>query len=195
MTQDALTLALNDAGPEVRLEAIREVAEDPMVTLSERLSMRWWRRRRRSQSHPAPRRRGARRTGIARRSRHREIARDRSRMRIRARDGARRMRSAWSLWKAHSISPRCPRSSRPSRAATATCAGRRPNSSCASEKNYRDAVSNRLIELAGTGNLNARKMALYCLRDVGGPREELLAVAESCCGDHLSRFSRWRRCH
>ena len=29
-------------------------------------------------------------------------------------------------------------------------------------------------------------MALYCLRDVGGPREELLAVAESCCSEHQS---------
>jgi HEAT repeat protein len=48
------------------------------------------------------------------------------------------------------------------------------------------AVSKRLIELAGHGNLNARKMALYCLRDVGGPHDELLAVAEICCGDHHS---------
>ena len=47
-----------------------------------------------------------------------------------------------------------------------------------------DTVSKRLIELAGHGNLNARKMALYCLRDVGGPHDALLAVAESCCGDH-----------
>ncbi len=44
-------------------------------------------------------------------------------------------------------------------------------------------VSAQLVELAGHGNLNARKMALYCLRDVGGPHDALLAVAESCCGD------------
>ena len=50
----------------------------------------------------------------------------------------------------------------------------------------RDAVSAQLIALAGDGNLNARKMALYCLRDVGGPREELLAVAENACSDHHS---------
>jgi HEAT repeat protein len=35
MTHEALTLALNDAGSEVRLEAIREVAEDPTIALSE----------------------------------------------------------------------------------------------------------------------------------------------------------------
>jgi HEAT repeat protein len=45
----------------------------------------------------------------------------------------------------------------------------------------RDAISDQLISLAREGNLNARKMALYCLRDVGGSREQLLAVAENCC--------------
>lgn len=50
----------------------------------------------------------------------------------------------------------------------------------------RDAVSRQLIALADSVNLNARKMALYCLRDVGGPRDELLAVAENCCRDHQS---------
>jgi HEAT repeat protein len=53
-------------------------------------------------------------------------------------------------------------------------------------KKHRDPVSKQLIELAKDGNLNARKMALYSLRDVGGPREELLAAAESCCDDHQS---------
>ena len=49
----------------------------------------------------------------------------------------------------------------------------------------RDAVSDQLIRIAREGKLNARKMALYCLRDVGGPRQQLLAVAESCCeGPH-----------
>jgi HEAT repeat protein len=50
----------------------------------------------------------------------------------------------------------------------------------------RDAVGDQLIRLARDGNLNARKMALYCLRDVGGPREQLLAVAENCCEGHHS---------
>jgi HEAT repeat protein len=50
----------------------------------------------------------------------------------------------------------------------------------------RTAVGSRLIELARDGNLNARKMALYCLRDIGGPRDELFAAAENCCRDHHS---------
>lgn len=53
-------------------------------------------------------------------------------------------------------------------------------------KQHRETVSHALIGLARDGNLNARKMALYCLRDVGGPHEELLAVAESCAADHSS---------
>lgn len=53
-------------------------------------------------------------------------------------------------------------------------------------KQHRDAVSGAVIQLARGGNLNARKMALYCLRDVGGPREDLLAVAETCSTDHSS---------
>ena len=53
-------------------------------------------------------------------------------------------------------------------------------------KEHREAVSHQLIALASGVDPNARKMALYCLRDVGGPREELLAVAEACCADHHS---------
>jgi HEAT repeat protein len=53
-------------------------------------------------------------------------------------------------------------------------------------KEHREAVSHQLIALARGVDPNARKMALYCLRDVGGPREELLAVAEACCADHHS---------
>jgi HEAT repeat protein len=47
-----------------------------------------------------------------------------------------------------------------------------------------DAVRAQLMTLARDGNLNARKMALYCLRDVppgSGSSHELLAVAEACC--------------
>ena len=50
----------------------------------------------------------------------------------------------------------------------------------------REPVSSQLITLAREGNLNSRKMAIYCLRDVGGPCEELLAAAESCCRDNQS---------
>jgi HEAT repeat protein len=53
-------------------------------------------------------------------------------------------------------------------------------------KENREPVSSQVIALAQEGNLNARKMALYGLRDLGGPREALLAVAESCCREHQS---------
>jgi HEAT repeat protein len=53
-------------------------------------------------------------------------------------------------------------------------------------KAHRDTVSRQLLALANHGNLNARKMALYSLRDVGGARDELLAAAENACGDHQS---------
>jgi len=48
------------------------------------------------------------------------------------------------------------------------------------------AVGNRLLTLSREGNLNARKMALYCLRDIGGNPEELLAAAAACCADNHS---------
>jgi HEAT repeat protein len=50
-------------------------------------------------------------------------------------------------------------------------------------RTHGEAVSAQLIRLARGGNLNARKMALYCLRDVGGAREDLVELAESCCED------------
>ena len=81
---------------------------------------------------------------------------------------------------------RCRSWSRRSRVTTATCDGRPPNWSCASAETNRDAISNQLIAIARDGNLNARKMALYCLRDVGGPIEDLLSVAEHCCGENHS---------
>ena len=53
-------------------------------------------------------------------------------------------------------------------------------------RRHRAPVSSQLIALAHAGDLNSRKMALYCLRDVGGPHDELLAAAESCCRDQQS---------
>jgi HEAT repeat protein len=53
-------------------------------------------------------------------------------------------------------------------------------------KKHRDAISGQLIALARDANLNARKMALYCLRDVGGPIDELISIAEHCCGENHS---------
>ncbi len=46
-----------------------------------------------------------------------------------------------------------------------------------------DPVRIQLMTLARDGNLNARKMALYCLRDIGGNSPDLLAIAEACCSD------------
>lgn len=53
-------------------------------------------------------------------------------------------------------------------------------------KENHNAVGKQLLALAQDGNLNARKMALYCLRDVGGPREDLLNAVETCCAEHHS---------
>jgi HEAT repeat protein len=53
-------------------------------------------------------------------------------------------------------------------------------------KRDRTAVGERLLMLSREGNLNARKMALYCLRDIGGTSEELLGAAEQCCADNHS---------
>lgn len=53
-------------------------------------------------------------------------------------------------------------------------------------RNDPDAVGTGLFALARGGDLNARKMALYCLRDLGARGEEILALAEACCQDHHS---------
>ena len=53
-------------------------------------------------------------------------------------------------------------------------------------KGDRATVGTRLLALSREGNLNARKMALYCLRDIGGNLEELLAAAEQCCVENHS---------
>jgi HEAT repeat protein len=51
-------------------------------------------------------------------------------------------------------------------------------------RDHRETVGNRLLALSREGNLNARKMALYCLRDVGGNPEELLVAAGQCCAEN-----------
>jgi HEAT repeat protein len=53
-------------------------------------------------------------------------------------------------------------------------------------KNDRETIGNQLLALSREGNLNARKMALYCLRDIGGNPQELLAAAEQCCAESHS---------
>ena len=46
-----------------------------------------------------------------------------------------------------------------------------------------DAVTKRMLDLARDGNLNSRKMALYCLRDLEASGEEIVAAAASCCAE------------
>jgi len=53
-------------------------------------------------------------------------------------------------------------------------------------KTHREAVGAQLLTLARDGNLNARKMALYGLRDVGGASDQLLDAAEHCCAQNHS---------
>jgi HEAT repeat protein len=186
MTQDALALALNDADPEVRLEAIREVAENAELALSE----------------PALDALvacvGANRKAIQRRAAEALAASALHDARVveklraalshadtRARWGAAyalgliTLEGALDLSVMSALIEAISSSDGDVRWAAAELVVRLG-------KIHRAAVSMRLIELARDGNLNARKMALYCLRDVGGPREELLAIAESCSGDHPS---------
>lgn len=47
----------------------------------------------------------------------------------------------------------------------------------------REQVRGQLLGLAREGSLNGRKMALYCLRDLGDGGEEILALAENVCAD------------
>src|SRR5262249_40620942 len=51
---------------------------------------------------------------------------------------------------------------------------------------HRDAVGDALRSLAIDGNLNARKMALYCLRDIGCPIDDAIALAQRACADRHS---------
>src|SRR5690348_10437302 len=46
-----------------------------------------------------------------------------------------------------------------------------------------EAVTERMLALAREGNLNARKMALYCLRDLEARGDDIVAVAAVCCAE------------
>ncbi|MDO8434415.1 MAG: HEAT repeat domain-containing protein [Candidatus Binatus sp.] len=48
---------------------------------------------------------------------------------------------------------------------------------------YRDEVRARMISLAADGNPNARKMALYCIRDLGIAGADVLALLERAARD------------
>jgi HEAT repeat protein len=186
MNHDALAIALNDAAPEVRLAAIREVAENPHLTLAEAAldvliqclgANRKVIQRRAAEALAASALHDAR---VVEKLRAMLLHHD-----SRARWGAAfalglvNLDDALDLRAMPSLVEALSSSDGDVRWAAAELVVRLG-------KKNRDAVSNQLIALASSGNLNARKMALYCLRDVGGPREELLAVAESCCGDHKS---------
>jgi HEAT repeat protein len=186
MNQDALAIALNDADPEVRFAAIREVADNPQITLAEPALDAL------IQCLGANRKVIQRRAAEALAASALYDARVIEKLRAmlshhdpRARWGAVyalglvNLDEALDLRVMPSLVEALSSDDGDVRWAAAELVVR------LSSKN-RDAVSNRLIALAGSSNLNARKMALYCLRDVGGPREELLAVAESCCNEHQS---------
>jgi HEAT repeat protein len=186
MNHDALAIALNDAVPDVRLAAIGEVAENPETTLAEpaldALVQCLGANRKIIQRRAAE--------ALAALASHDPRVVEKLRAMLsdadsRARwgaayalglvglEGALDLRALPSLVEALSSDDG---DVRWAAAELVVRLGRKD----------RDAVSNRLFELARSGNLNARKMALYCLRDVGGSREALLAIAESCCSDHQS---------
>ncbi len=186
MSQDALAIALNDADMEVRLAAIREVAENPQIMLAEpaldALIQCLGANRKVIQRHAAE--------ALAASALHDARIVEKLRAMLSHHDPRARWGAAYALGLVNlddALDPRAmpslvealSSSDGDVRWAAAELMVRLGRKNC-------DAVSSQLIALARDGNLNARKMALYCLRDIGGPREELLAVAESCCGDHQS---------
>ena len=186
MNHDALAIALNDADTEVRFAAIREVTENPHIALAD------------AALDALLQCLGATRKVIQRRAAEALAASalydahviEKLRAMLSHHDPRARWGAAYALGLVNSdealdlrVMPSLVEALASDdgdvRWAAAELAVR------LGRKNH-DAVSNQLIALARSGNLNARKMALYCLRDVGGPREELLAVAESCCSEHQS---------
>jgi len=186
MNHDTLAIALNDGDMEVRLGAIREVAENPQITLAEpaldALIRCLGANRKIIQRSAAE--------ALAASALHEARVVEKLRAILSHHDPRARWGAAYALGLVNlddaldlrampSLVEALSSSDGDLRWAAAELIVRlgRKNS---------DAVSSQLIALARDGNLNARKMALYCLRDVGGPREELLAVAENCCDDHQS---------
>jgi HEAT repeat protein len=186
MNDDAIAIVLDDADPEARLAAIREVADHPQATLTE----------------PAldalVRSLGANRKILQRRaaealaalSLHDSRVVGKTRAVLSHHDSRARWGAAYALGLLNLDDALDLRALPALVEAIASSDG--DVRWAAAEllvrlgKTHRDAVSSQLIALANDGNLNARKMALYCLRDVGGARDELLAAAESACADHQS---------
>ncbi len=184
MNHDTLAIALNDTDPEVRQAAILEVAENPQITLPEAsldalISCL-------GASRKVIQRRAA--EAIAATALHDARVVEKSRAMLSHHDPRAQWGAAYALGL---VSLDDALDSRAMPVLLNTLASNDGDVRWAAAelivrlgRKNPEAVSKQLIELAENGNLNARKMALYCLRDVGGPPDQLLAVAESCCGDH-----------
>lgn len=184
MNHETLAIALNDADPEVRQSAILKVAENPQITLPEPsldalISCL-------GASRKVIQRRAA--EALAASAVHDARVVEKLRAMLSHRDPRARWGAAYALGLV-SLADALDLSALPVLLDTLASNDGDVRWAAAElivrlgRKNPA-AVSKLLIDLAEHGNLNARKMALYCLRDVGGPRDELLAVAENCCGDH-----------
>ncbi|HVN29208.1 MAG TPA: HEAT repeat domain-containing protein [Candidatus Binataceae bacterium] len=186
MTPDALAIALNDADAEVVLAGIARVAENPEVVLSE------------SSFDALLRCLGANRKAIQRRAAealaaiasHDERVVAKLRTMLSHDDARMRWGVAYALGLVHEDGA-LDLAAMPNLVEAMSSADGDVRWAAAElvvrlGKEHRDAVSTRLLALAGEDNPNARKMALYCLRDVGGARDALLAIAEACCADHHS---------
>jgi HEAT repeat protein len=186
MNHDALASALNDADPEVRLGAIHELAEHPQITLAEATLDAL------IQCLGADRkviqRRGA--EALAAFASHDPRIVEKLRATLSHADARARWGAAYALGLV-GLDDALDLRAMPN-LVEALSSNDGDVRWAAAElvvrlgRKDRVAVSQQLIALAEDGNLSARKMALYCLRDVGGPHDALLAVAESCCGDHQS---------
>ena len=184
MNHETLAIALNDADPEVRQSAILEVAENPQITLPEpsldALISCLGANRKVIQRRAAE--------ALAASAVHDARVVEKLRAMLSHRDPRARWGAAYALGLV-SLADALDLSALPVLLDTLASNDGDVRWAAAElivrlgRKNPA-AVSKLLIDLAEHGNLNARKMALYCLRDVGGPRDELLAVAENCCGDH-----------
>jgi HEAT repeat protein len=190
MNQDAVVIALNDADLDLRLAAIREVAENPQIALTEAALDAL------SQCLGANRKVIQRRAAEALAGLALHDARVIDKLRAMLSHHAPRTRwgAVYALGLIHledALDDALDLRAMPSLVEALSSDDGDVRWAAAElvvrlGKKNREAISHQLIALARSGNLNARKMALYCLRDVGGPREDLLAVAESCCDDHQS---------
>jgi HEAT repeat protein len=186
MNQDALAIALEDADPQVRLTAISKVADNPQATLTNAALDTLLRCL--GANRKVIQRRAA--EALAARSQFDERVVEKTRAMLSHSDSRARWGAAYALGLLRGDNALDLRAMPALVEAIASSDG--DVRWAAAElivrlgKTHRDDVSRELIALADSGNFNARKMALYCLRDVGGPRDALLAAAENACNDHHS---------